>query len=562
MRERGLLVIVASAVTVVSAIATLLEDDTASPSSIARLASASESFLVSSSLAPQEEQEDTTKEPIFATADGCALCHSASSPSEAMRDETGRDVSPHSLWKGTLMANSLRDPYFRAQLARERATHPERQGEIEGLCLRCHAPMAHHTARLHESGPTTLAKALADPLGQDGVSCTVCHKVPPEKLGAEETFDGQLNIGRERKIYGPYASPFTRPMLHHTGFTPTEGTHIRQAELCAGCHTLRTEEPKTGSHFLEQAPYLEWRNSAFARAGVTCQKCHMPGLEEPTRIARNPRGGDFPPIRPRPDYREHAFLGANAFMLDLLKENAEAVGMPAGREGSLAKNAAATRRFLASRSARVTLDGVKRSGTRLSFGVQVQNLSGHKLPTGYPSRRAWLEVRVRADGKQVFHSGGTDGRGALLGVKDERGLPHRNSVSSPEQVVVYECTPVGADGTATTMLTDMVRMAKDSRLLPRGWDPKGPAAAETKPIGVGEDPDFGPGGDRVSFDIPLAGAFEKIEIQVAMHYQTVPPSWVAPLRELELEEAQKFVKMYDATGGGVETLAETQFVLK
>ena len=35
------------------------------------------------------------------------------------------------------------------------------------------------------------------------------------------------------------------------------------------------------------------------------------------------------------------------------------------------------------------------AGGRLDFDVAVQNLTGHKLPTGYPSRRAWLHVTVR-----------------------------------------------------------------------------------------------------------------------------------------------------------------------
>ena len=40
----------------------------------------------------------------------------------------------------------------------------------------------------------------------------------------------------------------------------------------------------------------------------------------------------------------------------------------------------------------------------LSVDVGVRNLSGHKFPTGYPSRRAWLHVVVPTTGGRVISS--------------------------------------------------------------------------------------------------------------------------------------------------------------
>src|SRR5215813_13720350 len=92
------------------------------------------------------------------------------------------------------------------------------------------------------------------------------------------------------------------------------------------CHTLTTEHQ--GVEFAEQTPYLEWRNSEFSdEAGAsetsrTCQQCHMAATGA-TRIARNPMGRDFL-IPVRDGYAAHAFVGGNAFMLDLLRVHRDA----------------------------------------------------------------------------------------------------------------------------------------------------------------------------------------------------------------------------------------------
>src|SRR5688572_19047285 len=88
------------------------------------------------------------KNEVFATGDGCALCHSNAGSAMAMRTPTGEDVSPHALWQGSVMANSFRDPYWRAQVSKEIAADPARGEEVQASCLRCHAPMLHHSRAL------------------------------------------------------------------------------------------------------------------------------------------------------------------------------------------------------------------------------------------------------------------------------------------------------------------------------------------------------------------------------------------------------------------------------
>ncbi len=492
----------------------------------------------------------------FLPAERCALCHSAAPSASALTTATGDDVSPFETWSATAMANSFRDPYWRAQMAREVELEPARQGEIEATCLTCHAPMSHHSARLGGAPAPTMADALSSPLAEDGVSCTVCHRTRPEGLGEERTFNGALPVGADDTIFGPYKDPATGPMRAHTGFTPTHGAHIQSSALCGSCHTLFTQA-HGAAPFLEQGPYLEWRNSVYSdESGATslsksCQECHMPDVGS-MKIARNPRGLDFN-IAVRPDVRAHTFVGGNTLLIELLRDNAEALGVTASAQ-ALERVLDATRAQLAHSTARVSLHNAQRTDSELRFDVKVENLTGHKLPSGYPARRAWLRVNVRAGSQTLFDSGGFDERGRLRGVADELGLPHFDVVERPEQVQVYELVAADSSGRATTNLSAMTRPLKDNRLLPRGWKRDGPHASQTAPVGV-DDEDFAGGGDTVTYRVALPPGAEDVIATVWLHYQPIPPHWAEALRASKSPEAASFLGMYDAADPRPETAA-------
>lgn len=498
----------------------------------------------------------TAHNEVFATADGCATCHSLGSRATALRTATGEDASPYGLWLGSVMANSFRDPYWRAQVQKEVAADPERGDEVQALCQRCHAPMSHHGRRIAGQEPTTVAAAAHDPLARDGVSCTVCHQIQPDGLGEETTFAGKARIQRGRRIFGPYAEPMGMPMMNMSGYQPTHATHLQSSALCATCHTLHTDH--AGKRFPEQTPYLEWRNSVYQdENGRTddsrsCQECHMAPLGD-MRIARNPAGRDFN-VPVRPQARSHAFVGGNAFLLDLLAQNREELGVPATVE-ALRQNAMASRRLLAQDTVRLGIGDLSRAEGSLRFAVRIENLTGHKFPTGYPSRRAWLHVQVRDGNAVLFDCGNHTTAGELAGVEDELRQAHHQVVSRPEQVVVYELVAHDEAGAPTTYLTRMATRGKDTRLLPRGWRADGPHAADTAPMGVGDDPDFVAGGDTVHFAVPLPAAAGRLTVVAFVRYQTIPPHWVTPLRSLEARECVDFVRMYDAADKAPELVA-------
>ncbi|MCB9881021.1 MAG: hypothetical protein H6832_05630 [Planctomycetes bacterium] len=515
--------------------------------------------------APQEESQADSPgllKPMvdhFRVSNDCALCHSQSPRANAMRNAMGDDVSPYGLWSATMMGNAFRDPYFQAQMQKESLSRGE---AVQVLCLRCHTPMAYQHRVMNGEKPPRLADLFDDRLAQDGVSCTMCHQITAEGLGEERTFSGRPVMGKERKIFGPFENPATGPMRMHVKYTPTHAPHVQTSALCATCHTLSTAH--AGKVFPEQSPYLEWRNSEFndeqgaTATSKTCQQCHMPKTG-PTRMARNPAGVDFL-IDVREDFRAHAFVGGNSFMLDLLRENRDQLGVTA-EPAALARMAAASRRQLGEDTVKMTIRDAEVEDGVLTFDTVIENLTGHKFPTGYPSRRAWLRVQVRRGRQVLFETGAYDDEGRILHVRDELAQPHRSRVEKPSDVVIYEMVAEDPEGQPTTHLTKMTRKHKDNRLLPRGWRRNGPHLEETAPVGLGNDVDFVDGRDKVHFHVPIEGDGNGIRIVAWLYYQSVPPAWVDALRDVDADACRDFVKMYDAASKAPETVAVVaQFV--
>lgn len=517
----------------------------------------------------------------------CARCHSNAPGAAAMRTADGDGIAPFDLWQGTMMANSARDPLWRAAVSVEVAAHPARRAEIEESCLGCHAPMAHRVG-LDDHGSGSFLHLLdceseLGELARDGVSCTICHGIAPEGLGTEASFSGGFRLDPERRMFGPHEAPFPMPMAAFTGFTPAHGEHVTESSLCASCHTLETEVldlegNPVGRRFLEQAPYLEWLASAYRDEGesrgplaASCQRCHVPtrdGRGRPIRttIARNPGGRDFPATSPREPFGRHVFVGGNTLVLSMLRDHAEELGVRAPA-AAVQATLDATRYQLRNRTAGVAIEDVRSDGRSVTFGVQVVNLAGHKLPTGHPTRRVWLRVVVRdAGGTVLFASGATDARGRIVG-EDGRPLPselaggpiepHRDVVRSASEVATYEAVMADAGGAATHVLSRGAAWLVDDRLLPRGWSPEHPVAHRTAPAGVGDDPSFRAGGDRVTFEIAVEA--EPATIEAALLYQPLGARWAAELLRWETPEVERFRTMYEQADLEPEVLASDRW---
>lgn len=516
-------------------------------------------------------------------SEDCALCHSNAATASAMRDGAGRDVSPHGLWRATMMANSARDPLWRAVMSVEVDATPSRRDEIEATCMRCHAPMA-SAIGLDDHGTGSVTHLLdcdssLGRLARDGVSCTICHGMSPDGLGSEATFSGAFRLDPERRMYGPHATPFTRPMRMHVGMTPTHGEHVTSAELCASCHTLETralapDGRELDAVLVEQAPYLEWQNSTFGERDVACQSCHVPtsdvdGRRIETRIARNPGGRDFPPVAPRRPYGRHAFVGGNTLVLSMLRDHADELDVDAPAEAFDAI-IAATREQLRERTARVSVERFERVGDELALDVRVDNFTGHKFPTAHPTRRAWLRVVARGpDGEPLFVSGGHDDRGRIVDADGEplpserRGGPieaHHDVIRSSRQAATFESKMAGADGAPTHLLLRGTRYLKDDRLLPRGWRADHAEARRTAPVGVDDDEDFVAGSDTVhyAFAAPTGLSIDDVRVEVTLLYQPLGARWADELLAVDTPEVERFAIWYALADPRPEVVATTR----
>ncbi len=523
----------------------------------------------------------------FATSLACARCHASAPGAQAMRDSAGRSVAPFDLWRSSMKANAARDPLWRAAVAAEVAATPAARAEIEADCARCHLPMAAEEARRRDLPVNLALLGRDDALGQlarDGVSCTVCHQIDPANLGKPESFAGGWKIGDERKIYGPHADPFPTAMQRFTGFTPTHATHMRSAGLCATCHvqiaaTLEPDGTHTGHRLVEQASYLEWRNSDFRDEAPTpgaspasCASCHFPitdasGAMIVTKIARNPGGRDFPGIDPRAPFGRHVLVGGNTLLPAIFRDHGAELGVNAPPE-AFGDTLARAREQLQTRTARLALEGVAREGATLLGRVRVENLTGHKVPTGFPLRRLWLRVRVTdGAGRVVFESGGHDDAGRLVGAggavraSEQVGgpiEPHRGRVAGPDDVVVWEAIMADPAGRPTFRVRRGARFLKDDRLLPRGWRPDHPDAAATAPVGVAEDPGFGPGGATVALALPVGEAAGPLALEVDVLYQPLAARFAAELLAFDAPEIARFRRYWELADRRPERVARAE----
>ena len=262
----------------------------------------------------------------------------------------------------------------------------------------------------------------------------------------------------------------------------------------------------------------------------------------------------------RDSLSRHLFVGGNAFMVRLLSRYRTELGVEAP-PSELEATAKATIRQLQQETASLSVLAPQLSAGKLSFDVDVRNLSGHKFPTGYPARRTWLHVTVRdTQGRSVFESGAINDAGAIQGNDNDadplKYEPHYEQVTSADQVQIYEPILGDRNGVPTTGLLTATQYLKDNRLLPRGFDKATADSLVGVYGGAARDGDFAGAGDRVrySVDVPASGAFT---VDVELRYQSVGYRWAHNLEKYDAAEPKRFVSYYNALSAGSSVVVAT-----
>jgi hypothetical protein len=528
------------------------------------LSSLKKGFILTENTEMLLEFPDTVN-TLFAGSGKCVGCHGYDPEGLTSTDEEGNDVNVADAWAATMMANSAKDPFWRAKVSHEVSVNPSHQSELESTCTKCHAPLGHFNAYHNGQTSYSIAEMDMDSLALDGVSCSACHQLDTAAMGLN--FSGNLIYDTTKTIIGPYPNPFASPMQGLVGFDVIHSEKISTSLACATCHTLITQSTDlegnyTGNEFIEQATYHEWTNSIYDQDATRqeCQHCHVPRIEDEVALAL-----DYSFVGGRSPFGKHEFSGANVFMLKLMQNNIEELGINASTinyDSAIVR----TERLLRDCTLVLNLSELDRTTDSVYYALEIKNKAGHKFPSGYPSRRASVQFIVKNDlGDTLFFNGSFDDNFEIIGHSSPFETHHRY-IRNEEDVQVYEMVFADINGDKSTILERGYSILKDNRLPPLGFN-SGHFSYDTVAIygAALNDNDFnfengseGSGSDLIYFTIALNSYTGPLNTRARVFYQTAPPAWMTEMFDLETEEILSFKNMFDNADRSPFMIAEAR----
>ncbi len=493
-------------------------------------------------------------DPVF-SFDNCAFCHS----------EVDQPASTlPARWRGSIHAQSVRDPLFLAALA---IANQDAEGAGE-TCLRCHSPRAWLGGRAAPPTGSVDGSDLFPSDRNEGINCNFCHRVvdpvytPGQSPADDEAILDELEMAGLLPMHSGNAQYVVDPIDLRRGprtygpddpqplHTWRESPYHRSATLCGTCHDvsnpLLTKQPDgtyvpnvdgaphptldPSDMFPEQRTFSEWANSDFP-GGVdmggrfggnkavvsTCQDCHMPDT--------NGQGCSIGGYTDRDDLAFHSFQGANRWIIDVLLHVYD--GPVTDDQGNVVDNGLdeETKDVLALATGDVeymleSATDVELTQTGGELNVRIINQCGHKLLTGYPEgRRIWINVRfLDAGGQLVREYGAYDDATATLAL-DTKVYEAKHGLDDTMAGVT------GLPAGESFHLTLNNTILKDNRIPPRGFTNAAFEAIGSPIIGAAYAD--GQHWDDTKYCIPAGAA----DAEVRVYYQTASREYIEFLRD-------------------------------
>jgi hypothetical protein len=467
----------------------------------------------------------------------CITCHG----------EYDDNVEPWYQWKGSMMAQAMRDPLFLACLAVAEQDAPS----VGDLCLRCHTPAGWLEGRSADTGGGMITAK-----DRQGIHCDFCHRLvdPVYKPGISPTQDqailDSLSTGPPlASANGQFVNdpsplrrgPYSDAVASHSFL---ESPFHRESNICGTCHDVSNPVYNAGltlgdyvlnafdtphpdgdlrNMFPIERTYSEWSVSAYANGGVyapqfagnkpdgmvsTCQDCHMHDVSG--------SGCNEPGAPNRSDLPLHDLTGGNYFIPDVLP------ALYPGEVDSLRLNAGKQRVISMLQMAASMALATGQAGNRPTVTVTITNETGHKLPSGYPEgRRIWINVKAYDIGDQlVYESGAYDAATGILTKDADIKLYEIHPGLSPT-IAGALGLPVGES--FHFVLNDSVYF--DNRIPPRGFVHANFEAIQSAPVGYSyPDSQYW---DETLYVLPPTAT----SVEVALLYQSTTKEYVEFLRD-------------------------------
>lgn len=307
----------------------------------------------------------------FQSAQECKECH----------------LQHYQEWEASFHAHAFNDELFFSMWESEKEDRP-----ITGVnyCVQCHAPAAFVSGYDLDGIDFTNVETLPSSI-HEGVSCDICHTMV-DKSPSVHTQDHvaavakyYLNPGENIK-FGSNQSPDSNS-FHQSEYLPL----FNSSSSCLPCHNQSIRGMPL------EMTFSEWDDHAgLSMAGPSCQKCHMP---------KESNG-----------HSSHYFAGVDALFYNGVDESS-----PQYQQIKAILEETVDISFSRVNTQDGSLDSIKVLNDTLYIPITVNNLAGHRFPSGTAfAREGWLELLVfNSQGDTIYSKGVIENSTELLDYNDE-----------------------------------------------------------------------------------------------------------------------------------------------